>query len=284
LLTKTKKKMKLPFFEAIGFVVLVIFASGFLSSAKPATQESDVETCIDCHEDLVKAFWSKPHSELNSCADCHGDAEPHLEEGGGPTIFAFKSTDIPREKSKICLTCHTKTNSRFLASPHGKGSLDCTTCHVMHSEKTLPSLLETSPTKSCFTCHEDVFSLFQLNERHRLQEGIMGCSTCHNPHEPATRERLAGFKHESCLKCHTDKGGPFLYEHGASRIEGCRTCHEVHGTPNRHMLTHQSTSDLCFSCHAAAPSWHSRFDSRTTNCTVCHSTIHGSNLSKIFLK
>lgn len=283
MLTKTKKKMKLPLVETVVFIVLTIFISGFISSAKPATQESDVETCADCHEDLAKAFWLKPHSELNSCTACHGDAEQHLEEGG-ETIFAFKSTDIPRDKSEKCLRCHQRTNSRFLASPHGKGSLDCTTCHVMHSEKTQPFLLETSSTKSCLSCHEDVFSLFQLNERHRLQEGIMGCTTCHNPHEPATRERLAGFKHESCLKCHRDKGGPFLYEHGASRIEGCVACHEVHGTPNRHMLTHQSTSDLCFSCHAAAPSFHSRFDSRTTNCTVCHSTIHGSNLSRIFLK
>lgn len=227
---------------------------------------------------------SKPHSALNSCTACHGDSKLHLEEGGGATIFAFKSTDSPNEKSKKCLTCHTKINSRFSASPHGKAALDCTTCHVMHSEKTMPSLLATSATKSCYTCHEDVFSLFQLNERHRLQEGIMGCSTCHNPHEPATRERLAGFKHEPCLKCHTDKGGPYVYEHGASRIEGCKACHEVHGSPNRRMLTHQSISDLCFSCHAAAPSWHSRFDSNTTNCTSCHSTIHGSNLNKLFLK
>jgi DmsE family decaheme c-type cytochrome len=282
--TKTRKKTKLPFVEIIGLIALAIFISGFSSSAKSATQAPDVETCLDCHEDLAKTFWSNPHSELSSCTACHGDAQRHLEEGGGPTIFAFKSEDIPREKSEKCLTCHLKTNPRFFASPHGKGSLDCTTCHVMHSEKTRPHLLESSSTRSCYSCHQDIFSLFQLNERHRLQEGIMGCTTCHNPHEPATRERLAGFKHESCLKCHTDKGGPFLYEHGASRIEGCEACHEVHGTPNRHMLTHQSTSDLCFSCHAEAPSFHSRFDSRTTNCTVCHSTIHGSNLSQIFLK
>jgi predicted CXXCH cytochrome family protein len=110
------------------------------------------------------------------------------------------------------------------------------------------------------------------------------CTTCHDQHSPATGQRLGGFKHESCLKCHTDKGGPFLYEHGASRIEGCRACHEVHGSPNKHMLTHQSVSDLCFSCHVMAPSFHARFDSYSTNCTVCHATVHGSNLSKIFLK
>lgn len=281
---KTRKKMKLPSIKVVGCIGLAIVLAGFLSTAKPAIQETDVETCAECHEDIGKAFPSKPHSVTNSCTACHGDAETHLEEGGGPNIFAFKAEDMPNEKSKKCLDCHTNSNSRFMASPHGKASMDCTTCHVMHSEKTNPALLETSATKTCYTCHEDVFSKFQLNERHRLQEGILSCASCHNPHEPATRERLAGFKDQSCLKCHTDKGGPYFYEHAASRIEGCTACHEVHGTPNRHMLTHQSTSDLCFSCHTTAVSWHSRFDSRTTNCAVCHSTIHGSNLSKIFLK
>jgi DmsE family decaheme c-type cytochrome len=279
---KKRKERKWPSVKVIGCISLTMVLVGFLSTAKPSIQETNVETCAECHEDIAKAFLSKPHRAANSCTACHGDAEKHLEEGGA--IFAFKAEDRPNEKSKQCLACHTQSNSRFMASPHGKASLDCTTCHVIHSETTKPALLKTSSTESCTTCHQDVSAQFELNERHRLQEGILSCSSCHNPHEPGTRERLAGFKHQSCLKCHTDKGGPYLYEHGASRIEGCTACHEVHGTPNRHMLTHQSTSDLCFSCHTTAVSWHARFDSRTTNCTVCHSTIHGSNLSKIFLK
>jgi DmsE family decaheme c-type cytochrome len=159
--------------------------------------------------------------------------------------------------------------------------MDCTNCHDQLMKK---SVVRESPTAICSSCHEDVLARFDLNERHRLQEGILECTSCHDPHAPAARERLGGFKHESCLRCHTDKGGPYFYEHEASRLEGCNACHEVHGTPNRHLLTHQSASDLCFSCHTRAVSWHSRFTSESTNCTVCHSTIHGSNLSKRFLK
>jgi len=283
-----KKDLKTKFFSShlIVFICLAFLLAGVIVAAKPAAQATDIETCGECHEDLANAFASRPHAQVdpNSCTACHGNAEIHLEEGGGANIFAYKTEDIPNEKSKMCLTCHTRSNSKFLASPHGKASLDCTTCHAIHTETTKPALLKTSSLKSCYVCHEDVFSQFQLNERHRLQEGIMNCTTCHNPHEPSTRERLGGFKHEACLECHTDKGGPFLYEHGSSRIEGCRSCHEVHGSPNRHMLTHQSISDLCFSCHTFAPSFHSRFTSQSTNCTVCHATIHGSNLSHIFLK
>jgi hypothetical protein len=50
------------------------------------------------------------------------------------------------------------------------------------------------------------------------------------------------------------------------------------------MLTHQNSADLCISCHTLVPSWHSRFASGDANCVSCHSTIHGSNLSNIFLK
>lgn len=272
------------------FAVLMLIPSLRAKDISGQEEYVGTEACLECHEDIAKNYQMSVHyltetMKMKGCEACHGPGNTHLEEGGGiGNIFAFKDVEIPSEKSQKCLSCHSRSNSRFMAGPHGKASLDCTTCHVIHSEKAAPSLLIGGPTKSCFSCHEDVFSQFQLNERHRLQEGILSCSTCHDPHEPATRERLAGFKHEACLRCHTDKSGPFLYEHGASRIEGCTACHEVHGTPNRHMLTHQSTSDLCFSCHTFAPDWHSRFNSTTTNCTVCHATIHGSNLSKIYLK
>lgn len=280
---KNRKTLKLPAVQVIGFIGLAVLVVSFLVAAHPAPQSSDVDACADCHEDVAKAYLSMPHA-ANTCTDCHGSAETHLEEGGGPNIFAFKDTDVTNQKSKKCLTCHAKDNARYFASPHGKSSMDCTACHSVHGSGMYPALLKTSANKNCSQCHEDIFALFQLNERHRLQEGLLDCATCHDPHEPVARERLGGFKHEACLKCHTDKGGPFLYEHGASRVEGCTVCHEVHGSPNRRMLTSQSISDLCFSCHALAPSWHSRFTSEGTNCTVCHSTIHGSNLSKIFLK
>lgn len=265
---------------------MVIAAVGLGIAARPAPQAKDAETCGTCHEDLVKAFASRPHAALagKTCTACHGSGEKHIEEGGKTGIFAFAASDLVSEKTNTCLTCHAKDNPRFLTSPHGKASLDCTTCHSVHGEEAASPLLKTKENKVCARCHEDIFAQFQLNERHRLQEGILSCATCHNPHEPSARTMLGGFKQEQCLKCHTDKGGPFLYEHQASRVEGCTACHEVHGSPNRHMLTHQSVADLCFSCHAEAPAWHADFSPEGTNCVNCHSAIHGSNLDKRFLK
>lgn len=268
-----------------------------LSVTPLSGQEKETPICLDCHDIRAEGYKANLHSIIDtkniaadynaeySCAVCHLEWEQHLEEGGGTdTILGFNATELPSIKNKQCLQCHSKSHPRFTASIHGKSSLDCTTCHIIHASSPNPTLLKTSPAKACYDCHNNVFAQFQLNERHRLQEGILSCTTCHDPHEPSARERLGGFKHQSCLQCHTDKGGPFLFEHGASRIEGCTACHEVHGSPNRHMLTHQSISNLCFSCHTFAPSWHSRFTHDTSNCTICHSTIHGSNLDRIFLK
>jgi len=271
---------QIPILQVFVFALLVGGLLVVTAAAGPVYQDQDIETCADCHEDVVKAFATVSHAAGGSCTTCHGEADTHLEEGGGPNIFAFRDTDLPNAKTNKCLTCHGKTHASYMLSSHAKGALDCTTCHSVHSHGASPA----TEAKTCSKCHEDIMTQFQLNERHRLQEGIMTCSTCHDPHAPSARERLGGFKHEACLKCHTDKGGPFLYEHDASRIEGCTACHEVHGSPNRRMLTHHSIADLCFSCHGAAPSWHARFDSYSTNCTSCHATIHGSNLNKIFLK
>lgn len=259
------------------FLVLIVF---ILVAARFPQEKITPATCQECHDQVTLS--STPHAQLESCAVCHLNAETHLEEGGGPNIFAFKE-ELSSQKSKVCLSCHAQDLNHYQASPHNKASLDCTSCHSIHLAKT-QHLLQAKEVKTCASCHAEILSLFQLNERHRLYEGVISCSDCHDPHQPSQKAALGGFKNQSCLKCHQDKGGPFLYEHGASRIEGCTACHEVHGTPNQHLLTHQSVADLCFSCHGGAPAWHSRFDSYSTNCTVCHATIHGSNLSKIFLK
>ena len=283
--TTSSRRLRSFSYPTLGLLILAAAVVGLGIAAKPVPQEKDMETCGTCHEEVVKAFSLRPHASLpaGTCTACHGSAERHVEEGDKTAVFAFDSAAAAGEKSGRCLSCHNRDNPRYMSSPHAKAALDCTSCHSIHGGNEA-SLLKTSPNKSCSVCHDDIFAQFELNERHRLQEGILTCTTCHDPHQPSTRMRLGGFKQEECLKCHTDKGGPFLYEHKSSQVEGCTACHEVHGSPNRHLLTHASTADLCFSCHAAAPSWHGGFTPEGTNCLTCHATIHGSNLSRKFLK
>lgn len=286
---KSRSKKKWPlvrYFGLLGIAVIIIGFLGYLPSKAIADEGKEdvprMEACAECHEDMAAVFKVSRHGTIKAdCIDCHGDAAAHLESGEAGTIFAYKATDAALKKSKQCLGCHQNTVGQYFASAHARAAIDCTKCHRIHKKGHSMAALK---TKMCAGCHEDVVAEFRLNERHRLLEGTLTCTSCHDVHGPAIREQLAGFKHEACFKCHTDKSGPFIYEHQASRIEGCTACHEVHGSPNRHMLTHQNSADLCISCHILVPSWHSRFASGDANCVSCHSTIHGSNLSEIFLK
>lgn len=285
--TRSPKKA-IPFALRLAGCLVLAAGVAVLAAARPAQQAAKGnDACATCHEDAAKAFARNPHAAAGeaSCAACHAGAAKHVEEGGGANLLAFKPSDLPTVKAKACLACHADDQAHFAAGPHGQAALDCTSCHSVHAAKAPAALLKEKSSKTCAACHEDVMAKFKLNERHRLQEGILACTSCHDPHAPQNgAQTLGGFKQEACLKCHSDKGGPYLYEHGASRVEGCTVCHEPHGSVNRHLLTTPSVPNLCYSCHVVAPNWHNRFDAKSTNCTTCHATIHGSNLSKIFLK
>ena len=154
-------------------IVGISFLFCVLATAAPAvTQESDSAACLECHDGMTATFKMEPHAALDNCAACHTGAEKHMEEGGGvDNILAFRDSDGLKDKAGACLGCHTRDAGRYMASPHGKASMDCTTCHSVHATK--PALLKTSANKNCRACHEDVSALFKLNERHRLQEGIL---------------------------------------------------------------------------------------------------------------
>jgi len=42
---------------------------------------------------------------------------------------------------------------------------------------------------------------------------------------------------ETCLRCHADKRGPFVFEHPPVKVEGCEGCHVPHGSMNARLLT-----------------------------------------------
>ena len=89
--------------------------------------------------------------------------------------------------------------------------------------------------------------------------------------------RMASTQDEVCFKCHTDKQGPFVYEHAPVKVNGCESCHTVHGGPNPHMLKVSNVNVLCLQCHTTssfssapgAPSFHNQA-SFFQSCTLCH--------------
>jgi DmsE family decaheme c-type cytochrome len=277
--------------------------------------------CRVCHPDVWQNFFKNPHYKSlasgkedaahTGCEGCHGPAQKHIEARGGKTTIpnAF-SLLTPRKVLDTCLNCHGQDLNRvdIRKSSHSQEDIACNSCHSIHKSPAPKFLLARQQQRDlCYQCHQNVRTQFSMPFKHRVNEGFINCSDCHNPHgTPAASWRMgirprmvtqALGNEEPCLKCHSDKRGPFAFEHAAVRVEGCETCHNPHGSTNAKLLKRTTVFTVCLECHNGAPGFGRRSDPipiqsgthdmrspRYQNCTTCHVRIHGSNSNSLFLR
>lgn len=276
------------------------------ASATPASNKANSagyagsETCAICHADVVKKFGMGPHSKLTlihggkeACESCHGPGKAHVDSGGDITkIFRYGNASA-KEVNANCLECHTGVHPNFERSPHGEAGLSCTNCHSVHHYQSEAGLLKVQQPKLCYTCHTEVKPLFTLPFHHPVDEGLVKCSDCHDPHGTFQDKQLRATADQNaiCTKCHTEMAGPFVEEHPVVKTEGCTACHSPHGSPNPRLLNVSNVNTLCLQCHSASlifnpagtPSFHNQA-TQYQACTVCHTQIHGSNTDRYFFK
>jgi DmsE family decaheme c-type cytochrome len=266
------------------------------------------ETCKTCHEDMpthgfVNNYESSPHfattldtkrgPEWHGCEACHGPGKEHVDGGGDKTkIFSFKGASA-QEASARCLGCHQygEEHSNYGRSVHLTNGVGCIDCHDPHYAKESQFLLKAKQPVLCYGCHQDKKQEFTRTFHHRVNEGLVKCTDCHNPHGGfLTRQLRASASQDTvCYKCHSDKAGPFVYEHESVKIEGCVACHTPHGSSNPRMLRRAQVNLLCLECHAftadagpaATPTFHNQAQ-KYQACTLCHTAIHGSNSNQFF--
>src|SRR5262249_6497410 len=175
-------------------------------------------------------------------------------------ILSFK--EMPSaEASAICLKCHEGEQGRseerfnFRRSEHSRHGVSCIDCHSSHAPKRTEFLLKASEPGMCYQCHADQKAAFAKPFHHKVPEGGMKCSDCHNQHggfmSKSLRNSAGG--DSTCVKCHADKQGPFVYEHAPVKVEGCQVCHTPHGSTNPKLLTRNIVKFLCLECHSNAP-------------------------------
>ena len=276
--------------------------------------------CKGCHPDVWMNFPKNPHfksvasgkgsPDHTGCEGCHGPGAAHVKAGGGKTTIphAFSLME-PAQILDDCLRCHSKDISRanIRRSVHTDADVVCNTCHSIHKPQTPKFLLAKIQKDLCYQCHATVRAQFDMPVKHRVNEGVIQCSDCHNPHGtfaatwrmasvPRMVDQAAGSE-EACIKCHQDKRGPFVFEHAVIRVEGCETCHTPHGSMNSKLLRRPVVYTLCLECHNGAGTFgrqgggvlaqsgsHNMLDPRFQNCTLCHVRIHGSNSDANFLR
>lgn len=296
------------------------------------TQQSDdyvgSEVCKECHEDQFKNFTHTVHAKLaesrnwkgkiTGCESCHGPGKAHVEEADPTKIISFKNLTA-KDGSETCLTCHAgrDEHNNFRRGEHWRNDVGCVDCHSSHEPTVLVSnpgsntlisevsrrnvdiraapLLKGSEPQLCISCHAEQKAQFSMPFRHRVLEGLIKCSDCHNPHGgfELKQARLATGADSGCLKCHTDKQGPFTFEHAPLKTEGCSSCHTPHGSSNPKLLARaRGDRILCLECHSNAheigapnlPNFHNQATVRYQNCTTCHVKIHGSQVDRFFFR
>jgi len=269
----------------------------------PAAQASGYagdDTCTTCHEAEGKALSATLHGkgqnprtpaahEGRACETCHGPGQAHADAGGDPTKIRRISTMAPREASAICLTCHDRgDHANWKGSMHDARNVSCTTCHSVHSPRSDKAQLKaTSVMELCATCHKTEVAKQQRSGHMPLREGKMTCVSCHNPHGSTNvgMLRVGNWINETCVSCHTEKRGPFLWDHAPVR-EACNTCHDPHGSNNDRMLVAKLPM-LCQRCHIGTRHPSTIYDGTQLTarsnrligrgCVNCHAQIHGSN-------
>jgi DmsE family decaheme c-type cytochrome len=272
-------------------------ASVVNGSSADASKYVGAETCKTCHEEIYNAWEKTPHwkTTLNKaggpskqgCEGCHGPGADHVA-GGGDKTKIFRFTDAkPEAITKQCLTCHESNpeQRQFMHSTHNENGVTCTTCHSPH-HSTLEYLLVKKQTPLCFSCHAEQKADFQKPFHHRVEEGLIKCSDCHNAHGAARDRQLRSTPDQDmvCLKCHSDKRGPFVFEHEPVRAEGCQACHTAHGSPYPRMLLTARVNTLCLQCHTGIPPGPHPQNAFRQDCILCHMSIHGSNIDARFFK
>lgn len=298
-----------------------------MAAATPAGYVG-TETCKACHEDQFNNFAKTKHAKLGNidswkdkvhgCESCHGPGQAHVEGSGDVTkIGSFKNM-TSMAASETCLACHAgkESHNNYRRGEHWRNNVACTDCHTAHGASfpkgrtdsvtfvgratvERPSqaddlMLKEREPSLCISCHNETRAQFTKPFHHKVLEGTMNCSDCHNPHGgfEAKQQRLAVGADASCIRCHTNKQGPFVFEHAPLKVEGCTICHTPHGSANAKLLKRPQVRQLCFECHTGitdelspgVPSRHNQALVKETQCTVCHSAIHGSNSSRLFFR
>jgi len=296
---------------ALGWLLsMTMVATGVDSAAvqaqatPPAIQASSPaqlvgsDTCLGCHQDLEAGIASTVHGRsahprspaaLQGCESCHGAGSRHVEDPFDSSTILRYDEVAPRVASQSCLSCHTGgAHSLWEGSAHDARNMSCTDCHSLHAPKSPGGLLvQTTEAQVCASCHGVQAVKMQRVAHMPVVDGRMGCSSCHNPHGSTNVKLLAvgNWVNESCVSCHTEKRGPFLFEHAAGR-ESCVSCHDPHGSSNSAMLVAR-TPMLCQRCHIGTRHPSTIYDNLAVQnlsnriigrgCINCHQQIHGTN-------
>lgn len=293
-------------------VMMALIAIPLLAGVTAYGQEvpEAVEYCLMCHEDdsmtmelgdgremsigiSAEPFMSSIHGSELVCTDCH---EGYDDDSVHPAGVTFESrSDYAMARYDVCRSCHFDTYTRMLESIHYElleNGSDiapvCTDCHGAHDISD-PHEKEAMMSKSCATCHFDVFEVYEqsVHGRALIDDGVQAvpaCTDCHNAHAIADPGSTAYHMStpEICINCHgnealmkpfgipTDVADTYMADfHGVTAalaasqevderqlVVTCVDCHGVHDIRSPATMPEgemkEKVRQVCAECHEGA--------------------------------
>jgi hypothetical protein len=219
------KKMLLFF-----LAVITIFWGNSVFKVGEATAAASF--CKECHPDcavLLPKDHSPVESDVASCLDCHQSSLPAAEKKN-PFLTRIHLAHHPPLGEGDCLACHLWSSgksfglinaaeswgaptqqemeilkeifaswatSKFTDNLHARADVSCAGCHATK----LPQLDATVENKKCLECHGPMENLAKATEPaefkdrnpHKSHLGEIDCTVCHKAH---------GESKVYCLGCH----------------------------------------------------------------------------------
>jgi len=177
----------------------------------------------------------------------------------------------PESADATCLKCHASiVRALQRRNRHAAVETGCETCHINHRTSggggsgKAAHYLTAEPPELCLTCHDAKDK--QIAAAHRGQPFEKAtCTGCHDPHASDGAKLTPARAH-----------GPY-------EARECGGCHKVPTADGKIVLTAESASGLCFTCHdefrkryEQASGKHTLLVSDPNSCRDCH-TPHASD-------
>lgn len=263
--------------------------------------------CTSCHDEAdapqllaigKSRHGAKGDKRAPTCASCHGESNAHVDYKGKdkppkPDVTFTKGTkNSAEQRSEACISCHKGGNRMHWAgSAHASNDVACTSCHQVHTQHDKVRD-KAEQGEVCFACHKNQRSELNRASHHPVKEGKVACSNCHNSHgSSGPKLLLKNTVNETCYTCHTEKRGPFLWEHPVAS-DNCLNCHNSHGSNNQSLLKTRQPY-LCSQCHDFTQHPGNPYSGRglpqsaggtapaqqllLRSCANCHTQVHGTN-------
>lgn len=253
-----------------------------LQLGKMSAKQVDT-TCLACHANAHPNFMRSDHGKAGvgctSCHSIHGSVP-----AAGTAVATAPVTGTATKPQLSARLFGVLTPDTGMSTPL---QFSATSAGIPGEN---PNLLKAPQPQLCFSCHSDVKPAFSQPFHHKVNEGLMQCTDCHDTHGTFGNSQLRSTADQNliCTKCHTETRGPFVFEHAAVKAEGCVGCHSPHGSQNARLLNVPNINQMCNQCHSpvAAGTIHgmNAGSAEVQSCVGCHTMIHGSNINPAFIR